>query len=224
MKVTAEKKPKNEFNISAEEMLQSGLHFGHKTSLTHPKIKPYLLGARNNVHIFDVEKTAEKLKEALSFIQKLASENKTLLYVGTKIQVKELIKTTAEETNSPYVAERWLGGTITNFKIIKERVEYFKDLENKKEKGELEKYTKKEQLDFTEEIRKLKIKFEGIKHMPQIPDAVFVVDIKKEILAIREAKQKGIKVIGICDTVSDPNLVDYPLLANDDAISSVKYI
>lgn len=223
MKKTEENKASG-FNINPEEMLQAGLQFGHRTFRTHPKIKPYLSGARNNIHIFDLEKTAEKLREALMFIQKLISDNKTLLFVGTKIQVKELIKEIAAETDFPYVAERWLGGTITNFKIIKDRVEYFKDLEKKKETGELAKYTKKEQLKLDEELQKLRMKFDGIRNMSRIPDAVFVVDIKAEAIAVAEAKKKGIKVIGICDTISDPTMIDCPILANDDAISSVKYI
>jgi small subunit ribosomal protein S2 len=215
---------KNEFNINPEEMLRAGLHFGHQTSKTHPKMKPYIFGVRNTVHIFDLEKTAEKLKEALSFIQRMAAENKILLFVGTKIQIKNLIKEVAQEIGSPHVSERWLGGTITNFGVIKSRIEYFKDLERKKETGELEKYTKKERLEFDQELEKLRMKFEGIKGLSKVPDAIFVVDIKKESSAVKEAKDKEIKVIGICDTNVDPTLVDYPIPANDDAISSVKYI
>lgn len=228
MKTTKESPSKevktNIFKIKPEEMLQAGLQFGHQTSRTHPKIKPYLFGVRNSIHVFDPEKTAEKLKEALEFIQKLTSDNKTLLFVGTKIQVKNLLKETAVEVNFPYVVERWLGGTFTNFGVIKNRVNYFKDLEQKKETGELEKYTKKERLEFDKELQKLRIKFEGIKGMSQIPDAVFIADIKKDALVINEARKKGLKIIGICDTDTNPTLVDYPIPANDDAVSSVKYI
>jgi len=224
-KVEIKKRAKeDEFKINPEEMLQAGLQFGHQTSKTHPKIKPYLFGIRNTIHIFDLEKTVEKLKEALGFIQKLISENKTLLFVGTKVQAKDLVKEIATETGFPYVVERWLGGTITNFGVIKDRVEYFRNLERKKETGELDKYTKKERLEFDKELEKLRIKFEGIKEMSQVPDAIFVVDIKKDDLALKEARKKGLKIIGICDTNTDPTLVDYPIPANDDAISSVKYI
>jgi len=222
--VLTKKNKADEFGINPEEMMQAGLHFGHKSSKTHPKMKPYLFGVRNTIHIFDVEKTAEKLRETLVKIKELVTEDKVLLFVGTKIQTKELIKEIAVETGFPYVTERWLGGTITNFKIIKDRVEYFKDLEKKKEKGELEKYTKKEQLEFDKELQKLRMKFEGIKNMTKIPDAIFIVDIGKENSAVREAKQKGIKIIGICDTTVDPTLIDCPIPANDDAISSLKYI
>ena len=221
---TKEKPKKEDFKINTEEMAQAGLYFGHKTSKIHPRMKPYLFGARNGVHLIDLEKTAEKLKEALKFIQKLISEGKTLIFVGTKIQVKDLVKNTAEECGLPYVTERWLGGTFTNFDIIKKRIEYFKDLENKKKEGELEKYTKKERAQIDKELAALQVKFGGIKTLSQLPDAIFVLDIKKDDLAIREAMAKGIKVVGISDTNTDPALADYPIPGNDDAVSSVKYI
>ena len=213
-----------DFKIDAEEMAQAGLHFGHKTSKIHPRMKPYLFGARNGVHLIDLEKTAEKLKEALKFIQELISEAKTLILIGTKIQVKEAVKNTAEECGLPYVAERWLGGTFTNFEAIKKRVDYFKDLENKKNQGELEKYTKKERAQIDKELATLQLKFGGIRALTQLPDAIFVTDMRKDILAIKEAKAKGIKVVAISDTNTDPALVDYFIPANDDAVSSIKYI
>lgn len=218
------KTKKSDFNIDIEEMAQAGVHFGHRTSRINPKMKPYIYGVRNTVHIIDLEKTAEKLKEALKFIQELISENKTLLLVGTKIQIKNLIKETADECNLPYVNERWLGGTFTNFDVIKKRVDYFKDLEKKRAEGELEKYTKKEQANFNQELQGLEEKYEGIKNLTKLPDAVFVLDMKKDDLTIKEARMKGIKVVGVSDTNTDPTLADYPIPANDDAISSVKYI
>ena len=222
--MTKIKKNGENFQFDIEEMAKFGLHFGHRTSRLHPKMKPYLEGARNNVHIIDLKKTAEKLKEALKFIQEIISQDKTLLLVGTKIQVKNLVKETGEECNLPYVNERWLGGTFTNFEIIKRRIEYFKDLERRKKEGELEKYTKKERAKIDDEMRKLKIKFAGLKNLEKLPDVIFVLDIKKDDLAVKEARTKGIKIIGICDTNTDPTLTDYPVPANDDAISSVKYI
>ena len=213
-----------DFKLDLEEMAEAGVHFGHRTSRVHPKMKPYLYGVRNNVHIINLEKTAEELKAALKFIRKLILENKTLLIVGTKIQVKGLAKSLAVDCGLPYVNERWLGGTFTNFEIIKKRIEYFKELEGKKIKGELEKYTKKERAEFDKVLRDLEIKFSGIKNLNQLPDAIFVLDIKKDNLAVKEARLKGIKVIGFSDTNTDPTLVDYPIPANDDAISSVKYI
>ncbi|MCX6760870.1 MAG: 30S ribosomal protein S2 [Candidatus Nealsonbacteria bacterium] len=218
------KEKKSEIKISAEEMAQAGLHFGHKTSKINPKMNSYLAGTRNSISIIDLEKTTEKLKEALDFIQDIVSEGKILLLVGTKVQVKELLKNTAEECGLPYVSERWLGGTFTNFETIKKRIDYFKDLENKRNSGELEKYTKKEKAIFDREIKGLQMRFGGIKSLTRVPDAIFISDMKKEILAIREAKAKGVKVIGIADTNVDPNLADYPIPANDDAITSLRYI
>jgi len=218
------KTKKTDFNLNVEEMAQSGLHFGHKISKIHPKMKPYIYGIRNSVHILDLEKTKEKFEEALKFIQELIKEKKTLLLVGTKIQIKDLVKSIAKDCNLPYVNERWLGGTFTNFETIKKRVEYFKDLEKKKSTGELEKYTKKERAKIDQELKNLEINFGGIRELSKLPDVIFVVDMKKDFLAIKEAKKKDIKVVGIADTNIDPELADYPILANDDAISSVKYI
>ncbi len=215
---------KEEIKIDTEEMAQAGLHFGHRTSRVHPKIKPYLFGARNNIHIIDLEKTAEKLKEALKFIQEIIAENKTLLIIGTKIQIKDLVKEMAQDLGLPYVNERWLGGTFTNFDIIKKRIEYFKDLEKRKSAGELEKYTKKERAKIDQELKDLGKKFGGIKSLEKLPDVVFVLDMKKDFLAVKEAREKGVKVIGVAHTNVDPNLADYPIPANDDAASSIKYI
>jgi len=213
-----------DFKLDTEEMAQAGVHFGHRTSRVHPKMKPYLYGVRNTVHIIDLEKTKEKFEEALKFIQELISENKILLLVGTKIQVKDLVKEIAKDCGLPYVNERWLGGTFTNFETLKKRIEYFKDLEKKKAEGELEKYTKKERAKIDQELRDLERKFGGIRDLEKLPDAIFVIDMKKDDLAVKEAKMKGVKVIGISDTNVDPTLADYPIPANDDAISSVKYI
>jgi len=219
-----EKTKKVDFDINPEEMMKAGLHFGHRTSRCHPKMQPFLYGVRDSVHIIGLEKTAEKLKEALKFIQELISENKTLLFVGTKIQVKDLVKNIAKDLNQPYVVERWLGGTFTNFETIKKRIEYFKELERKKAEGELEKYTKKERAKIDQEIRELEIKFGGMRNLTQLPNAIFVLDMRKDALAVKEARQKDIKVIGVADTNTDPTLADYPIPANDDAILSVKYI
>lgn len=213
-----------EIKLDIEEMAQAGLHFGHRTSRVHPKMMPYLAGVRNTVHIIDLEKTKEKFKEALKFIQEIILENKILLLVGTKIQVKDLVKEIAIDCGLPYVTERWLGGTFTNFDVIKKRIEYFKDLKRKKAEGELEKYTKKERAKIGEALKNLEIKFAGVENLTQLPDAIFVLDMKKDDLAVKEARMKGIKVVGVSDTNCDPTLADYPIPANDDAISSVKYI
>ena len=152
------------------------------------------------------------------------ADKKTLLFVGTKIQVKQITKATAESCQMPYVTERWLGGTFTNFETISKRVTHFKDLEDKKNRGFFEKYTKKENLEFDKEIASLKTKFEGIRNMTKLPEAVLILDVKKDIAAAREARKKGITIVGVADTNIDPSLVDYPIPANDDAISSIKYI
>ena len=219
-----EKTDENKSQINLEEMAKAGLYFGHRTSRCHPKMKPYLAGVQNTIHIIDLEKTAQKLKEALSFLQELVSENKILLLIGTKIQVKDLAKEIATELGLPYVNERWLGGTFTNFEVIKKRIDYFKGLEKKRAEGAFEKYTKKERAKIDQELQDLEIKFGGLKHLERLPDAIFVLDMKKDETAIREAKRKGIKIIGIAHTNVDPTLADYPIPANDDAISSVSYI
>ena len=220
------KTEKTNFDISIEEMSKAGVYFGHRASKRHPKMKPYLVGVKgtDRVDIINLEATKEKLEKALSFIQQLIQENKTLLLVGTKIPLRGIVEETAKECGLAYVSHRWLGGTITNFPVIKKRIEYFRDLEDKKKKGELDKYTKKERWEFDKELERLELKFGGIKNLEKIPDAIFVVDMKKDELAIREAKRKKIPVIGIADTNVDPSLIDYPIPANDDAISSVKYI
>tara|TARA_Y100000310_G_scaffold188360_2_gene188345 strand:- start:1159 stop:1869 length:711 start_codon:yes stop_codon:yes gene_type:complete len=218
------KKPKQDFKLDVKEMTEAGLFFGHRISRIHPKMKPYISGTRNTVHIIDLEKTAQNFKEALEFIQKLVKEEKTILFIGTKIQAQEVTKETAQECGMPYVIERWLGGSFTNFKTIKKRIDYYKDLESKRDSGELAKYTKKERHDFDKEIRSLEIKFGGVKNLEKLPDAIFVMDMRKDGLAVKEARRKGITVIGVADTNVDPTLADYPIPANDDAISSIKYV
>ena len=213
-----------DIKISVKEMAQAGVNFGHRVSKLHPKMKPYVQNIKNNVHIFDLEKTSKEFSKALNFISKIVTEGKTIVFVGTKIQLKRLIQTAAEECEVPYVTERWLGGTFTNFETIQKRVSYFKELEKKRETGELEKYTKKERLNFDREIAKLKIKFEGVRNMQKLPDAVIIFGLDKDITAAREAKRKGIKIVAIADSNVDPDIADYPIPANDDAISAVSYI
>ena len=211
-------------NLNIEEMQTAGVNFGHAISKLHPKMKQYVAGVKNTVHVFDLEKTAKEFENALKFIAGLAKEGKIILFVGTKIQVREIVKNAAIACGMPYVADRWLGGTITNFDTISKRVQYFKDFERKKASGDLEKYTKKERLMFDRELETLKHKFDGIKDMSKLPDAVFIFDMKKDITCAREAKRKGIPIIGVVDTNIDPSMVDYIIPANDDAISSIKYI
>jgi small subunit ribosomal protein S2 len=217
-------KKKNDFNLKVDEMSDAGLSFGHRTSKTHPKMKQYISGSKNSVHLIDLEKTSEKLAEALDFAKELITSGKVLLLVGTKIQVRNSVKEAGEAINMPYINNRWLGGTFTNFKTIQKRIDYYKDLKKKKELGELNKYTKKERAKIDKEMTDLEGKFGGIMAMTNLPDAVFVLDMKKDILAVKEARKKGIKIIGISDANIDPTLADYPIPANDDASTSIKYI
>ncbi len=208
----------------AEKMIAAGVHFGHNTNKKHPKMSPYIHGVRNGVSVININKTEEKLEEALKYVEGLIDRNGTIMVVGTKIQLVNLAMSFAKECNLPYIVERWLGGTFTNFDNIKKRVDHLKDLEKKKEEGELEKYTKKEQLDITREIIALKRKFEGLKPLSKLPDAILVLDMDKDSLAVKEAGREGVTIVGITDTNLNPELADFPIPANDDAISSVQYI
>ena len=214
----------NDIKLNIEEMTKAGVNFGHTVSKLHPKMKQYVSGIKNNVHLIDLEKSIKDFELTLKFISGLIKDGKVILFVGTKIQVKSLVRKTAEECNLPYVAERWLGGTLTNFETLLKRVDYFKNLEHKKVSGGLEKYTKKERMQFDKELESLKTKFEGIKNMSKLPDALLIFDLKKDLSAAKEAKKKGIKIIGVVDTNIDPTIVDYLIPANDDAISSINYL
>ncbi len=207
-----------------EEMIKAGVQFGRLTSHLHPKMKEYVLGMRGRIHIIDLRETKKKLKEALEFIKQLVSEGKTILFVGTKIPAKEIVKEIAKECEFPYVVERWIGGLFTNFENILKRIERLKELEEKEKKGEFDKYTKKERALFEKEIERLKEKFGGLKKLEKLPDAVFIVDPTKERFCVKEAKKKGIKIIAILDTNSDPTQIDFPIPANDTSLSSLKYI
>jgi len=207
-----------------EEMMKAGVHLGHKKNKKHPKMEPYIYGIKNGVNIIDVEKTQVKIEETISFIKNLLSQEKTIMVVGTKVQLQEAVKNFAIESELPYITNRWLGGTFTNFENIKKRVDHLKDLEKKRDEGELDKYTKKEKLDILREIDSLKEKFEGLKNLSKVPDAVIITDMEKDFLAIKEARNRGVKIIAIVDTNVDPELVDFPIPANDDALASVNYI
>ncbi len=207
-----------------EEMTKAGLHFGHKTSKTYPKMKPFLAGIRNTIHIFDLEKTKEKLEKALAFIFDYVTQGKVFLFVGTKVQLRQLVEETAKSCNAPFISQRWIGGTFTNFETIAKRINQMLDLEKKQEAGELEKYTKKEQLKIAQQIQELEGKYGGLRTLTKPPDAIFICDLDENQIALREAKRKGIPVVAICDTNIDPTFVNYVIPANDDAISSVSYI
>lgn len=209
---------------TAEQLVEAGVHFGHRTSRWNPKMKPYIFGAKNAVHIIEAEKTLAKLKEAAKSAAEISSKNGLIIFIGTKSAVKKIIKEAAQSCAMPYVTQRWLGGTLTNFKTISKRLEYFRDLEKKMVEGELKKYTKKEQLGFQRKLEKLERNFGGIKNLTKLPEAIFVSDLKENRLAVVEARKVGVKIIAIADTNTNPELVDWSIPANDDAASSVKII
>ncbi|MCP6726732.1 MAG: 30S ribosomal protein S2 [Patescibacteria group bacterium] len=207
-----------------KEMMEVGLHFGHKTSKTHPNMLPFIEGVRNTIHIIDLEKSKARLNEVLEALVTLREEGKVILLVGTKVQVKDIVKALAEELNFPYVSERWIGGMLTNFDIITKRVERLKELEEKKTGEKYKELTKKDRARFDKELSKLDTKFGGIKSLEKLPDAVFIFDVDWNALAASEAKRKGIPTFGLVDTNIDPNIVDEAIPANDDAILALKYV
>ncbi len=204
------------------EMLQAGVHFGHQTSKWHPKMKKYIFGSRQDIHIINLEETQKALEKALAFAKQTASRGGIVLFVGTKKQASELVKTAAIEAGMPFVDKRWLGGTLTNFAVITQVLRKFKDLKRKQEKGELAKYTKFEQLKFNEQLDQLEEKVGGIKELARIPEAVFILDIRKDKTALEEAKRRGVKVIALCDTNVNPTEVDYCIPCNDDAVKAIE--
>lgn len=215
------KERNNMTDISLKEMLEAGVHFGHKRDKWNPKMAPYIFTEKNGVHIFDLAKTKEGLEEAIKFVSKTVASGGTVLFVGTKNQTKNIIKEVAESCDMPYLVDRWPGGMLTNFHTILGRLKYMKDAEEKTEGGQG--LTKKEALFLKRELGKLNSVFEGVKEMRQVPQAMFVADIVKEAIAVREAKKLGIPVIGIADTNALPN-VEYVIPGNDDAVRSVRYI
>ena len=210
--------------LTLADLLAAGLHFGHKTSKWNPKMKPYIYGVKQGIHIIDLTKTQEQLERALAFITKEVAAGKNILLVGTKDQVKEPLRQVAESTGMPYVTEHWLGGTLTNFFIIKNSIRKYKDIIDKKRTGQLSKYTKKEQLEFDRELAKLEVGVGGLVNLIKVPDIIFIWDIKKEKTALSEALKRRIPIVAICDTNTDPTGIAYPIPANDDATKGVKLI
>lgn len=210
--------------ITMESMLKSGVHFGHLKSRKNPKMGKYIFGVKNGVNIIDLEKTLEEAQKALDFIKNIKKEGKQILFVGTKKQAKNLVEFIARECEMPFVTERWLGGTFTNFGVIRGRAKYLNDSQKQLEEDGFAKYTKLERLKKVEEIERLERKMGGIKNMTELPAAIFVVDTKEDHLAIEEAKKQGIPVVAMVDTNSDPSQINYPIPANDDAVSSIKLI
>jgi len=206
------------------ELLKAGVHFGHQSSKRYPKMGQYIHTTRNRISIIDLEQTGKKLQAALDFVSKIASHGGTILFISSKKQAKEIIKNAAINCGMPYVNSRWLGGTFTNFGNVIKLTKKLKSLEEKERSGELEKYTKKEQLDFQKDITRLNDLVGGIKDLTKLPEAVFVVDIKKEKSAVAEANKKNVPIVAMVDTNVNPEKVQYPIPANDDAVKSIEII
>ncbi len=211
--------------VDIKKLLESGLHFGHKTSRWHPKMAPFIHSKRQDSHIIDLTKTVEGLEKALPFITSTVASGKQVLFVGTKKQARDLVKATAENVQQPYVVERWIGGALTNVKTVTAQIKNLKLLEKKMDSGELAKrYNKLEVQRFQEEIDNMNLKYGGIKDLNGQPGAVIVIDVITEANAVREAKKLGIPVIGLVDTNADPSLIDYVIPANDDAVKGIALV
>ena len=210
--------------VAMKQLLEAGVHFGHQTRRWDPKMAEYIFQARNGIHIIDLQKTSKKIDEAYAFLKEQAEEGKTVLFVGTKKQAQECVKEAAEKSGMYYIDQRWLGGMLTNFDTIRTRVQRLKDLEKMQEDGTFDVLPKKEVILLKKEMEKLERNLGGIKDMEEIPGVIFLVDPKKEHIAVLEAKKLGIPVIGLVDTNCNPEEVDYAIPGNDDAIRAVKLI
>lgn len=211
-------------NVTIEDLLLSSAHFGHLTRRWNPKMKKYIFMERNGIHIIDLKKTYELLQEAQNSIAKIIAEGKTILFVGTKKQAKEVVKQEASKCNMPYVTERWLGGMLTNFVTIRKSIKRYNNIVKMETDGTINNYQKKERLMLSREKEKLEKVLGGIVDMTKLPGAIYIVDIKKEHIAVDEARKLGIPIYAIVDTNCDPDLIDYPIPANDDAVKSIELI
>ena len=210
--------------VAMKQLLEAGVHFGHQTRRWDPKMAEYIFQARNGIHIIDLQKTSKKLDEAYAFVKEQAEEGKTVLFVGTKKQAQECMKEAALKCGMFYVDQRWLGGMLTNFGTIRKRVQRLKDLEEMEQDGTFDRLPKKEVILLKKEMEKLERNLGGIKEMEELPGVIFLVDPKKERIAVLEAKKLGIPVVGLVDTNCNPEEVDYPIPGNDDAIRAVSLI
>ncbi len=209
---------------SLRALLEAGAHFGHQTRRWNPKMKPYIFGARNGIHVLDLQQTVDGLNDAYNFVVETVAAGGKVLFVGTKKQAQETIQQEAARANQYSITQRWLGGTLTNFATIRRRLRYMADLEGQRDRGELSRLTKAEAQKRIEEIEKLNKVFSGIKNMDRVPSAIFIVDPHKETLALAEALKVGIPVVAMVDTNCDPDNIDYVVPCNDDAIRSIRLI
>lgn len=211
--------------ISIEEMEKAGLQYGHKRTRNHPKAEYFIIRSKTtNVSLINLEETKKALEKALEFIKECVKNNKVILLVGTQAGAKQKIQELAQKYEYPYVTERWLGGTLTNFKTLSERIKYLKDLEEKQQQGAWEIFTKKEKQKLTQELMKLQKKFLGLRNMTRLPDVLLVIDPQLHHIAIKEAKKLQIPIIALLDTDDDPTQIDYPIPGNDSAKSAITYI
>ena len=210
--------------VSMKALLESGVHFGHRTNKWNPKMRPYIFTERNGIHILDLQQTVKLLEEAYEKVRDCVANGGTILFVGTKRQAQETIQDEAERCGMPYVNQRWLGGTLTNWSTIQQRIVELNRLEKMMESGEINQLTKKEGLLIQREINRLETRLSGIRNMKRLPDMLFIVDLEREATAAHEANIKGIPIVAMVDTNCDPTLVDYVIPANDDAIRAIKLI
>jgi len=208
--------------ISMRALLEAGVHFGHQTRRWNPKMKPYIFQERNGIYIIDLALTVQKLRETYEAVKQMSREGKVILFVGTKKQAQDVVKEEAERAGTYFVNQRWLGGTLTNFSTIQKRIARLRELENMKQQGDFDRLPKKEVARLTDEMTKLERFLGGIKDMHRLPDAIFIVDPKKEQIAVNEARKLKIPIIAVIDTNCDPDEIDYPIPGNDDAIRAVK--
>ncbi len=209
---------------SMQDLLGAGVHFGHQVRRGHPRMKPFIYGVRDGIHIIDLAKSEEYLKKAVEFAYELGKQGKTLLVVGTKKQAKDIILNLAKEVGAFYITERWIGGIITNFNEIRRNIKKLNEIKKEKEQGLLSRYTKKEQLLIDRKMRKFDLDYGGIADMENLPDAVFVVDCAADKIAVKESSERNLTLIGLNDTNSDPSSIDYPIPGNDDGIKAIKIV
>jgi len=210
--------------VEMKELLEAGVHFGHRVKRWHPKMRSFIFTERNGIHIIDIQQTVKRLEATAELIREGVSNGGTLLFVGTKKQAQQNVAEAAERCGMPYVNQRWLGGTLTNFRTIRQRIDYLIDLEQRFAGGEFEKLTKKEVLGLERKMAKLNRRLGGIKSMDRLPSMVFITDIRREYIAVKEANKLGIPIIGMVDTNCDPTPIDHVIPANDDAIRSIKFM
>lgn len=207
-----------------EAMMKAGVHLGHAKTKDHPSMKRYIFGVRNTISVLDLTSTKEALYKAEAFLKEIGARGGLVLLVGTRPAARKIILEVAERTQMPYFIERWIGGTLTNFKVIGKRVEYMEQVEREKTSGELEKYTKKERMKKEEELVRLRKMFDGLRTMKRPPNAVFIVDTIHDDTAVREGRRMKIPLIALCDTNANAELIDYPIPSNDDALPAVRYM